>query len=307
MPAPTLLIHGGAGTLPPGEMSPPREVAFRAGLAAALEAGRAALRNGGALDAVVAAVVALEEDTNFNAGRGATLTRSGRVELDASVMEGATGRAGAVAGAARIRNPVRAARLVMERSPHLLFIGPAADAFAGAEGLELMDNAWFVTPHRQAQLRLALAGDTVALDHDLPAEVGMGTVGAVALDAAGHLAAATSTGGMTNKLDGRVGDTPIIGAGTWAEDATCAVSCTGKGEAFIRCAAAHQAASLMRYRNFTPQQAAEAIALVAVPAAEGSGGLIVLDAQGRIGMAFGTGGMYRGSVVGDGPIETAIY
>ncbi|MBE9605235.1 isoaspartyl peptidase/L-asparaginase [Acetobacteraceae bacterium H6797] len=307
---PTLVIHGGAGTITAQEMTPAKEAAYRAGLAAALEAGRAVLMGGGtAFAAVMAAVETLEDDPLFNAGRGATLTRNGTAELDASIMDGATGRAGAVAGVTRVRNPVKAAAAVMRATPHLLLIGPAADDFAAGQGLEMVEPAYFITPHRQAQLEEAIRTQRIALDHDvrLPEKSRMGTVGAVAIDAQGHLAAATSTGGMTNKMNGRVGDTPLIGAGTWAEDETCAVSCTGKGEAFIRCAAAHQVASLIRYRGMTAQEAAEEVALRLVPAQEGSGGLIVVDAQGGVGMAFGTSGMYRGVVRGRGPVETAIY
>jgi beta-aspartyl-peptidase (threonine type) len=305
---PTLVIHGGAGTPRPEEMSEARLAAYHAGLAAALEAGRAVLRQGGAaLDAVSAAVVALEEDPLFNAGRGATLTAAGRIELDAAIMDGRDRRAGAVAGVTRVRNPVLAARAVMETTPHLLLIGPAADALAATRGLAMVEPAHFVTAHRAAQLAEARAQATIALDHDLPAHRKFGTVGAVALDAAGHLAAATSTGGMTNKWDGRVGDCPVIGAGTWADDATVAVSCTGKGEAFIRCAAAHQVATLLRHAGMTPQQAAEEIALREVPRMGGSGGLIVLDGAGRVGMAFGTGGMFRGVARGDAASETAIF
>lgn len=310
---PTLVIHGGAGTITAQEMTPAKESAYRAGLAAALEAGRAVLLQGGsAFEAVSAAVVSLEDDPLFNAGRGATLTRNGSAELDASIMDGATGRAGAVAGLTRVRNPIRAAAAVMRGTPHLMLIGQAADEFAAAQGLEMVDPAYFVTPHRKAQLEEAIRAQRIALDHDvkvpdMPEKSRMGTVGAVAIDARGHLAAATSTGGMTNKMNGRVGDTPLIGAGTWAEDETCAVSCTGKGEAFIRCAAAHQVASLIRYRGMTAQEAAEEVALRLVPAQEGSGGLIVLDAQGGVGMAFGTSGMYRGVVRGNAPVETAIY
>lgn len=308
MREPVLVVHGGAGTPRPDEMTEPQIAGFHAGLAAALEAGRAVLRGGGAaLDAVTAAVIALEEDPLFNAGRGATLTAAGRVELDAAIMDGRGRRAGAVAGVTRVRNPVLAARAVMETTPHLLLIGPAADALAASRGLAIVEPTHFVTQARAAQLEEARAQATIALDHDLPAHRKFGTVGAVALDAAGHLAAATSTGGMTNKWEGRVGDCPVIGAGTWADDATVAVSCTGKGEAFLRCAAAHQVAVLCRYEGMTPQQAAEEIALREVPRMEGSGGLIVLDAQGRVGMAFGTGGMFRGVVRGEGAVETAIF
>jgi beta-aspartyl-peptidase (threonine type) len=290
----TLLVHGGAGTPPPGELTSAREAAYRDGLAAALAAGRAVLDAGGtALDAVEAVVRSLEDCPLFNAGRGSTFTHGGRIEMDASLMDGATGLAGAVAGVTRIRHPIAAARRVMEATPHVMLAGPAADAVAEAEGLEMADPAWFRTEHRRAQWEAALAADRIALDHDLPAEARMGTVGAVARDAAGRLAAATSTGGMTNKRDGRIGDSPLVGAGTWA-DATVAVSCTGTGEAFIRAAAAHELSALMRHAGMGVQAAADRIALEAVPQAGGRGGLIAVDAAGTPAIAFGTEGMHRG-------------
>lgn len=304
----TLVIHGGAGTPPPEELTPAREAAYRAGLLAALEVGGAVLARGGAaLDAVVAAVRCLEDCPLFNAGRGSTFTHSGRIEMDASVMDGAAGRAGAVAGVTRVRNPVEAARLVMERTAHVLLAGPAADAFAEAEGLAMAEAAYFRTEHRWAQLQAALAAGRIALDHDLPEDASrMGTVGAVARDSAGRLAAATSTGGMTNKRDGRVGDSPIPGAGTWA-DGVVAVSCTGVGEAFIRCAAAHELSALMRHAGLSAQAAAEKVALELVPAAGGRGGVIAVDAAGMPAIAFGTEGMHRGVLrAGGGAPEVAV-
>jgi beta-aspartyl-peptidase (threonine type) len=301
----TLVVHGGAGTPPPGALTAEAEAAFRAGLRAALEAGRAVLDAGGpALEAATAAVVALEDCPLFNAGRGSTFTHGGRIEMDASVMDGSSGAAGAVAGVARVRNPVLAARLVMERTPHVLLAGPAADAFAEAEGLAMAEAAHFRTEHRWAQLQAALAeGDgRVVLDHE---GARMGTVGAVARDAAGRLAAATSTGGMTGKRDGRVGDSPLIGAGTWA-DGTVAVSCTGTGEAFIRCAAAHEVSALMRHRGLGVAAAAARVALEAVPAAGGRGGLIAVDAAGEPALAFGTEGMHRGVLRAGAAPEVAI-
>ncbi|SDB72774.1 isoaspartyl peptidase/L-asparaginase family protein [Belnapia rosea] len=301
----TLLIHGGAGTIRREEMSEAREAEHRAALTEALAAGEAVLSSGGsALDAVEQAVRVLEDCPLFNAGRGATFTAAGSIEMDAAVMDGMARMAGAVAGVQRIRNPVRAARAVMERTPHVLLIGPAADDFAAAEGLELAAPEYFRTEHRWQQLQAALAARRIALDHDLPAR--MGTVGAVARDAAGRLAAATSTGGMTNKRAGRVGDSPLIGAGTWA-DGTVAVSCTGIGEAFIRCAAAHELSALMRHGGLPVQQATAEVAEVLVPASGGSGGLIAVDAEGRPGIAFGTSGMYRGLLRLGAPPEIAIY
>ncbi|MBL6453810.1 isoaspartyl peptidase/L-asparaginase [Belnapia sp. T6] len=301
----TLLIHGGAGTIRREEMSPGREAEHRAALAEALAAGGAVLAGGGAaLDAVEAAVRVLEDCPLFNAGRGATFTAAGTIEMDAAVMDGTEGRAGAVAGVQRIRNPIGAARVVMERTPHVLLIGAAADDFAAGEGLELAPPEYFRTEHRRAQLDAARAAQRVALDHDMPSR--MGTVGAVARDSAGRLAAATSTGGMTNKRAGRVGDSPLIGAGTWA-DGTVAVSCTGVGEAFIRCAAAHELSALMRHRGLGVEAAARLVAEELVPARGGSGGLIAVDAEGRPGIAFGTAGMYRGTLRAGAEPEIGIY
>lgn len=301
----TLVIHGGAGTIRREEMSAAREAEQQAALEAALAAGGEVLaQGGGALDAVAQAVRALEDCPLFNAGRGATFTAAGTIEMDAALMDGATLQAGAVAAVQRIRNPIAAARAVMERTPHVLLIGPAADDFAEAEGLALAPPEYFRTEHRWQQLQAALATRRVALDHDLPAR--MGTVGAVARDRDGRLAAATSTGGMTNKRAGRVGDSPLIGAGTWA-DATVAVSCTGVGEAFIRCAAAHELSALMRHRGFPVRQAAAEVAEILVPANGGSGGLIAVDAAGEPAIAFGTAGMYRGVLRAGAAPETGIY
>lgn len=301
----TLLIHGGAGTIRREEMSAAREAEHRAALEAALAAGGAVLEAGGAaLDAVERAVRALEDCPLFNAGRGATFTAAGTIEMDAALMDGTDGRAGAVAGVQLIRNPVTAARAVMERTPHVLLIGAAADDFAAAEGLELAPPEYFRTEHRWQQLLAAREARRVALDHDLPAR--MGTVGAVARDREGRLAAATSTGGMTNKRAGRVGDSPLVGAGTWA-DSTVAVSCTGVGEAFIRCAAAHELSALMRHRGLPVEAAAREVAEVLVPARGGSGGLIAVDAEGRPGIAFGTSGMYRGLLREGAMPKTGIY
>ncbi|MBX6745393.1 MAG: isoaspartyl peptidase/L-asparaginase [Acetobacteraceae bacterium] len=301
----TLVIHGGAGAIQPEERTPAREAEYRAALLAALKAGEGVLAQGGpALAAVIAAVRSLEDCPLFNAGRGSTFTHGGRIEMDASVMDGASRRAGAVAGVTRIRNPVTAAQAVMERTPHVLLAGPAADAFAEAEGLAMAPPEYFRTEHRWQQLQKALTAQQVALDHDISTR--MGTVGAVARDASGRLAAATSTGGMTNKRDGRIGDSPLIGAGTWA-DAQVAVSCTGVGEAFIRCAAAHEVSALMRYRGMPVQQAAEEVALRLVPECGGGGGLIAVDAAGQPGIAFGTARMHRGVLRAGVAPEVAIY
>lgn len=299
----SIAIHGGAGTIARAEMTPERETAYRGALLAALEAGAAILRAGGPAEAAVtAAVLSLEECPLFNAAHGATLTAEGHAECDAALMLG-EGMAGAVAGARRIRHPIMAAAAVMRRTPHVLLAGPAADAFAEAEGLAMAGPDWFVTPHRQAQLDAARAAGRVALDHD---DGRTGTVGAVACDGHGRLAAATSTGGMTNKRPGRVGDSPVIGAGTWA-DRQVAVSCTGTGEAFLRCAAAHEVAARMRLAGQGLREATEAVIREAVPAAGGSGGLIAVDAAGGLALPFNTAGMYRAWARAGGAPEAAIF
>lgn len=286
-----ILIHGGAGVVRPEAMRGADLRRREAALRAALAAGEAVLAAGGAaLDAAQAAVLVLEDDPGFNAGRGAVLTRDGRVELDAAVMDGRSGRAGAVAGVRRLKNPVLAARAVLEASPHVLLVGAGADAFGLAQGLAPAPPRWFRTAARVRQLAALRAADpaATALDHDGK----HGTVGAVALDAHGGLAAATSTGGVANKLRGRVGDSPLIGAGTYA-DARVAVSCTGQGEAFIRAVAAHALAARLRYTGQDVEAAAAAV-LAEIGAAGGDGGLIALDAQGSAALPFNTAGMYRG-------------
>jgi L-asparaginase / beta-aspartyl-peptidase len=287
----TLAIHGGAGTIRRDELTAEKEAAYRAALNAALQAGGAILAAGGsAEEAVVAAAISLEDCPLFNAGHGSTFTAAGSIEMDAALMTSAA-KAGAVTGVTRIRNPILAAQAVMRATPHLLLAGAAADEFAAAQGLAMEPPAYFETEHRRAQLIAAQAAQIVSLDHDLPAK--MGTIGAVARDRHGALAAATSTGGMTNKRAGRVGDTPILGAGTWA-DARVAVSCTGTGEAFMRCAAAHEIAALMRLGGKSLEEATSEVALLRVPEAGGRGGLIAVDAAGGVALPFGTEGMYRG-------------
>ena len=298
--SPVIAIHGGAGTIDRARMTSRRERDFRAGLTEALEAGYAVLDGGGAsLDAVIAAVAVLEDSPLFNAGRGAVFNAAGRHELDAAVMDGATAKAGAVAGVRRVKNPVLAARAVMERTSHLLLAGGAADRFARGAGLAMIAPDYFSTTARAVALARARA-DAAATAADR-----YGTVGAVALDAAGNLAAATSTGGYTNKLPGRVGDSPIVGAGTYAENATCAVSATGTGEHFIRAVAAHDVAARMRYLGETLEQAACAV-LERVTALGGDGGLIAVDPAGNVAMPFVSEGMYRG-VMRNGKAQVAIY
>ncbi|MDM4765612.1 isoaspartyl peptidase/L-asparaginase [Pelomonas sp. SE-A7] len=316
-PVPVLAIHGGAGTLLRSKMSAELELQYRAELRSILLAGEAMLAGGAAaLDVVCEAVRRLEECPLFNAGKGAVYTADERHELDASVMEGSTLRAGAVAGVSRVRNPVLAARAVMDQGEHLLFIGEAAERYVAHLGLEMVEPDWFGTPQRLAQLRKAQADALGALlDHDgqaasaAPIDEGkkFGTVGAVALDAAGHLAAATSTGGMTNKLPGRVGDSPLIGAGCYASDASCAVSCTGTGEAFIRIAAAREVGALMEYAGLSVDEAARRVVFEKLAQVAGSGGLIAVSREGEVSLPFNTEGMYRGQVrVGAVPL-VGIY
>lgn len=300
-----LAIHGGAGTISPGSMTPDAEQAHRAGLHRALMAGHAVLAAGGpAVEAVTAAVAALEDDPLFNAGRGAVLTRDGRHEMDAAVMDGATGAVGAVAGICGPRNPVLAARAVMERSPHVLLAGPGALDFLRAQSVTFADPEYFDTARRRDALRAMLAAEA-DFNPDLDDADRHGTVGAVALDGAGRLAAATSTGGMTGKLPGRVGDTPLPGAGTWA-DAACAVSATGHGESFIRIAAGHELSARMRLAREDLDAAAAAV-MAALEAAGGTGGLIAVDRAGRVALPFNTRGMYRGTVGADGVARIGLY
>ncbi|ASR43819.1 asparaginase [Xanthomonas citri pv. mangiferaeindicae] len=308
-PGPVLAIHGGAGVVR-GNLTPEEEASARAALTLALRTGHALLREGRpALDAVVAAVTVLEDDPAFNAGRGAVFTHEGHNELDAALMDGATRAAGAVAGVRRIRNPIQLARRVMEDSPHVMLIGEGAEAFAQSQGVELIDPAWFRTEKRWQQLQKARAegaaaegAATVVADDPLRY---FGTVGAVALDTRGALAAATSTGGMTDKRWGRVGDAPIIGAGTWA-DARCAVSGTGWGEFYIRSAAAHAICSRVGLLGEGIEEAAAAVIDRDIPAMGGNGGAIALDADGNIAMPFNTEGMYRGWIGADGVPHVAI-
>lgn len=305
-----IVIHGGAGTIARARMTPEQEKTYRETLAAALDRGYAVLEQGGAaLDAVEAALVHLEDSPLFNAGRGAVLTHEGAVEMDASIMDGATGAAGAVAAVTRVRNPVRAARGVLAASPHVMLVGAGADAFAEEQGLPLASPAYFRTQRRQEQLERVRSRDEVELDHGGKGEEKSspesdeksapkgddkhGTVGAVALDRNGRLAAATSTGGMTNKRWGRVGDSPIIGAGTFA-DPRVAVSCTGHGEYFIREAAAHSVAARVAWGGASLAQAARAVIDEQIGAKGGTGGLIAIDRRGAVAMPYNTGGMFRG-------------
>lgn len=297
-----IAIHGGAGTLARADLTPENDRAYRAGLERALRTGFDILAAGGlALDAVVESVRALEDDPLFNAGRGAVLAANGLHELDASVMDGRDLRAGAITGVRHVQSPIVLARLVMDRSPHVMLSGAGAEEFALEQGLPPVPNSHFATERRRLELERVLQGKRPAGRESL-----MGTVGAVALDAQGHLAAATSTGGMTAKRWGRVGDSPIIGAGTYAANDCCAVSATGHGEFFIRGAVAHEIAALMRYKGLDVVAAAEDVVQRQLTALGGSGGVIAVGRDGRIAMPFNSEGMLRGAMDSRGLFVTGL-
>ena len=299
----SIAIHGGAGSMTPATMPEAAQAEYLAALEGARDAGSAILATGGsALDAVVAAVAVLEDDPKFNAGRGAVFTYHGTTELDAAIMDGATRAAGAVAAATHTRNPVRLARAVMESSPHVFLSGPGADEFSREQGLEQVDPDWFAIPERWRQLQELKAKKLGWYDVDLK----YGTVGAVAVDGEGHVAAATSTGGLTGKRWGRIGDSPLIGAGTYADDRSCAVSATGAGEFFIRTAAAHEIGARMRLLGESAQVAADAV-IAEIGALGGSGGVIVAAPDGTTAFAFNTSGMYRARADSAGLRESAIF
>ena len=300
-----IAIHGGAGTIERGNLSDAQEEAIRSALTEAIEAGHAVLSAGGSsMDAVVAAVRILEDAPQFNAGRGAVLTHDGTVELDASIMDGATLDAGAVASVQGIRHPIEAARAVMSDSPHVMLVSDGANAFARAAGLEFKDPDWFITEFRAEQLQAVQARQDAAVQLS---EDWFSTVGAVALDADGNLAAATSTGGMTNKRWGRVGDSPIIGAGTYADNRACAVSATGHGEYFIRHVVAYDICARMLHGGASLAESANAVIHEVLVEAGGDGGVIAIDNRGRVVMPFNTEGMYRAAIDTDGELTVAIY
>lgn len=288
-----LALHGGAGTIPK-DMDPAIVEAYRASLRRGLELGRGILAKGGSsLDAVEAVVRGFEDDSLFNAGKGAVFTHDGTHELDAAIMNGATLGCGSVASVTIVRNPILLARQVMENSPHVFLVGAGAEAFARSRGLQIVDNHYFDTVKRRNDWQKALRDNK------------FGTVGCVALDLQGHLAAATSTGGMTNKRWGRVGDSPIIGAGTYASDASCAISCTGTGEQFIRHTVAHDVAALVEYRNMPLGEAAHVV--IDGKLKPGDGGLIAVSHSGDIALVFNSAGMYRGAADSRGRFEIAIW
>ena len=313
-----MVIHGGAGTLTRKNMSVEKEAAYRAALTLALQTGYKTLKAGKtSLDAVEATIHVMEDSPLFNAGKGAVFTHDGKNEMDAAIMEGKTMMAGAVAGVTTIKNPISAARAVMEKSEHVMMVGQGAETFAKQAGITIVDPKYFYTKERWDGLQQAIKEDSTkaVLDHGSKKSMKLGTVnhdfkfgtvGAVALDQAGNLAAGTSTGGMTNKKYGRVGDAPIIGAGTYANNATAGISCTGWGEFYIRNVVAHDISAMMEYKNMSVASAAAA-AIEKVGKMGGDGGLIALDAKGHVAMPFNTEGMYRGTVTEDGEIEILIY
>lgn len=299
-----IAIHGGAGVIDRAQMTADREASYRAGLSAALDAGYAILERGGSsLDAATEAVRLLEDDPQFNAGRGAVLSHDGEAELDASIMDGAGPRAGAVAGIRHVKSPIGLARLVMDESSHVMLIGNGAEQFAREQGLEFVPNTYFRTPYRERELQRALES---ASDAHRAGTI-TGTVGAVAIDRVGNLAAATSTGGMTNKRYGRVGDSPIIGAGTYANNETCAVSATGSGEFFIRAVVAHDIHALVLYRQLSIEAAATEVVQRKLKRLGGEGGVVAVDRHGHIAMEFNSEGMFRGARDSRGRREVAIY
>jgi beta-aspartyl-peptidase (threonine type) len=317
----TLVIHGGAGTITRQNMSPDKEKAYNEALNKALKAGYIVLKKGGtSLDAVEAAIRSMEDSPLFNAGKGAVFTNEGKNELDASIMDGLTLKAGAIAGVTNIRNPITTARRVMEHSEHVMMTGKGAEKFAKEQGMQLAEPSYFWTETRFKQLQKAKEEEKVKLDHSgdqgnlqyLQEDIftegkKFGTVGAVALDQFGNLAAATSTGGMTNKRFGRVGDAPIIGAGTYANNQTCAVSATGHGEYFIRSVVAYDISALMEYKGLSVQQAAEEVVMKKLVERGGEGGVIALDRNGNFSMPFNSEGMYRAYIKADGSTEVLIY
>ncbi len=313
-----MVIHGGAGTILKSQMTPEREKAYKETLTQALQTGYDKLKKGeSSLNAIEATVRIMEDSPLFNAGKGAVFTNEGKNELDAAIMDGKTLMAGSVAGVTTIKNPITAARAVMEKSEHVMMVGSGAEKFARESGVEIVDPKYFWTKSRWDALQAIKKEDSTKteLDHGNKKSMKLGvenrdhkfgTVGAVALDLNGNLAAATSTGGMTNKKYGRVGDAPLIGIGTYANK-NVGISCTGWGEFFIRNVVAYDVAALMEYKGLSVNDAAEEVVMKKVPALGGDGGLIALDKKGNVSMPFNTAGMYRGTVTKDGRIEVFIY
>lgn len=309
----TLVIHGGAGTITREEMSPELEKAYLKGLQDALDGGFAVLEEGGsAVNAVKAAAVILEDNLLFNAGRGSVFTKKGLQEMDAAIMDGKTLDAGAVAGVRNVRNPIELATEVLRNSNHVFLSGKGANDFAIKQGVKLEPDEYFFSQFRYDQWKAVRNSDNYSLDHthhDLSEfkEKKFGTIGAVACDNSGNVAAATSTGGMTNKKYGRIGDSPVIGSGTYANNMTCAVSCTGHGEVFIRAVTAYDVSALMEYKGLSIEEASNEVVMNKLVKLEGEGGLISVDTHGNSAMVFNSAGMYRGVKSSDGTNEVAIY
>lgn len=309
-----IVIHGGAGTILKENMSDSLEAAYKAKLREAISTGYKILKNGGtSLEAVTNTITLLEDSPLFNAGKGAVFTHEGRNELDASIMDGSTLNAGAVAGVRHIKNPINLARDVMENSPHVMLYGPGAEEFARTLGYKMMDTSYFFTEKRYKSLQRILERQKkknekkVSFEDPYINNSKFGTVGCAALDKHGNLAAGTSTGGMTNKRWNRIGDSPIIGAGTYANNATCAVSATGWGEYFIRGVVAHDISALMEYKGMTLQEAASEVIQKKVPALGGDGGIVAIDKDGNVAMEFNTAGMYRATMDSKGEMTIGIY
>ncbi len=310
----SLVLHGGAGTIKKENMTAEKEKAYRKKLEEALNKGYAVLESGGtSIEAVIATITIMEDSPLFNAGKGAVFTNEGKNEMDASIMDGATHQAGAVASITIVKNPITAAYAVMTKSPHVMMAGKGAEKFAKEVGLEIVDPSYFFTEQRFNHLKKIKEKEKIELDHDEDKgsiknnDYKFGTVGVAALDKFGNLAAGTSTGGMTNKRFGRIGDSPIIGAGTYADNMTCAVSATGHGEFFIRNVVAYDIAALMKYKNMTLKEAAEAVVKKKLVKIGGNGGIIALDRQGNIAMPFNTAGMYRGYIKEKDKAVVLIY
>lgn len=310
----SIVIHGGAGTILKSDMTPELEKAYLTGLEDALNAGYAVLEQGGAAtNAVKAAIVILEDNVLFNAGRGSVFTKKGVQEMDAAIMDGRELNAGAVCGVRNVRNPIELATEVMNNSDHVFLSGKGANDFAIKQGIKLEPDEYFFSQFRYDQWKAMRDSDTYSLDHthqgleELMKDKKFGTVGAVALDQAGNIAAATSTGGMTNKKYGRIGDSPVIGAGTYANNNTCAISCTGHGEPFICAVAAYDVSCQMEYKGLSLQDAMHEVVKVKLVAMEGEGGMIGIDARGNTSMMFNSEGMYRGMKNSSGELHIAIY
>jgi beta-aspartyl-peptidase (threonine type) len=310
----SLVIHGGAGTIIKADMTPALEKAYAQGLKEALDMGYAVLENGGAaVDAVIASIKCLEDNLLFNAGRGAVFTKKGLQEMDAAIMDGKTLKAGAITGVRNVRNPIELAYEVMANSNHVFLSGKGANDFAISRGLKLEPDDYFFSQFRYDQWKEIRDSDNYSLDHthqdlnELMKDKKFGTVGAVALDQEGNLAAATSTGGMTNKKYGRIGDSPIIGAGTYANNATCGISCTGHGELFIRAVASHDVSALMEYKGLSLQEAMDEVVQKKLRQLNGEGGMIGVDAHGNIAMSFNSAGMYRAARNHQGYYHIGMY